>query len=281
MGQAYRILISQGAVPLWSEFKLATRTAAHAQELVYTDWLSLDAKTLASLRQALMASFQAGFTAGILPRPKSLKAIFFDMDATLIEQETIDELAKEAGVYDQVRAITERAMAGQLDFTTSLRERVAALNGLPVSIIRTVLSRLTLQPGVEQLAQEAERQGLQLFLISGGFVPIAESFAHQLNFSGFHANNLEIVSNTLTGKVSGTIVDGLEKANYVKRICTERQWSFDEIVAIGDGANDAQMLQLTPYGIGFRPKKALWPYLAMSNQTGNHKALITALWDRY
>lgn len=281
MTLSHRILISNGAESLWAPFQLDRWHPTQFPDLKYSDWFELDAEGFAKKRQILRDCFTAGHTAALLRHPEGLKAIFFDMDATLIQQETIDELAKEAGVYPAVRIITERAMAGDLDFTAALLERVATLKDLPATILEQVTARLTLQPGVEELANFVLNKGLKLFLISGGFMPVAEPFAKRLKFSGCHANFLEIQDGKLTGRVTGTIVDGAEKARYVQRICAEHRWQLDQVVAIGDGANDAQMIQLTPYGIGFRPKKALWPFLAMANQTGDHRALITALWDRY
>jgi phosphoserine phosphatase len=189
------------------------------------------------------------------------QAIFFDMDSTVIGQESIVELARHAGKSDEVHAITEQAMAGQLDFNDALRQRVATLKGQPVSIYDDVKEVLTINPGMVNFAEQAKEHHCELYLISGGFHELAESIANRLAFDGFKANILDRDGDQLTGRVDGDIVNGETKYEFVQKVCQEKGFQARDIVAIGDGANDLKMLSYAGLAIGYHPKDVLIPHI--------------------
>lgn len=215
---------------------------------------------LQELKQRIRILNQKGVSAVCLPR-RPWKALFFDMDSTAIAEESIVELARAAGKAEAVGLITERAMAGELDFTAALRERVRMLRGLSAAVIAEVAARLTINPGLRELAREARSQGLKLFLVSGGFEPLAQKLVSALGFDGFHANQLEVSEERLTGELLGTIVDAAGKASFLAASCQKYAFSKSEVLAVGDGANDLPMLKEAGGGIGFRPKELLLPHL--------------------
>ncbi len=179
------------------------------------------------------------------------RLVIFDMDSTIIEGEVIDELAKAARVGDKVSAITSRAMAGELDFKDSLRERVALLEGLPVEVLDEVASSLRLTAGTYDLVLALKAMGFKLALISGGFTYFADRLKEQLGFDYTFANDLEIEDGRLTGKVRGRIIDKEGKGRIVKELARKEGLSREEIVAVGDGANDEIMLKNSGLGIAF------------------------------
>ncbi|MFW7377423.1 MAG: phosphoserine phosphatase SerB [Oligoflexus sp.] len=192
---------------------------------------------------------------------KPYRAIFFDMDSTVIAQESIVELARFAGTAEDVHRITELAMEGKLDFNEALAQRVATLKGQPVSILQEVSQRLTLHPGIIELCQAAKSHNVELYLISGGFHELAAHIAGQLSFNGYRANFLERRDGVLTGKVVGAIVNAQEKYQYLVQTCREKSFHAQDIIAIGDGANDLPMLNYAGLSIGYRPKEILLPHL--------------------
>ncbi len=187
--------------------------------------------------------------------PKRLLAM--DMDATLIEQEGIDELAREAGVYEKVSQITDRAMRGEMDFDESLRRRCRCLAGAPLSIFDRVRRRLTLTPGAEPLLRTVRQRGCRTALLSGGFVELGAPLAHRLGFDHFHANRLEVRQGRLTGRLRGRIVNAERKASIVRRLARRLGVSRQELVVLGDGANDLPMLAEAGLGIAFDAKPAV------------------------
>lgn len=187
--------------------------------------------------------------------PKRLLAM--DMDSTLIEQEGIDELARQAGVYEQVARVTERAMRGEMDFDESLRQRCLCLAGAKASIFEQVRSRLTLTPGAEELLQSVRKQGCRTALLSGGFQEVGQPLARQLGFDHFQANRLEVRQGRLTGRLQGPIINGRLKADIVGRLARQQGASRQEIVVLGDGANDLPMLAEAGLGIAFDAKPAV------------------------
>ena len=218
-------------------------------------------------------------TAGIIKAPAKIKAIFFDMDATVIHQESIVELSKAAGKQDEVEKITEEAMAGKIDFEEALRQRVAMLEGLPSSIIEETAKNLTVFDGLKIVAQKAVNAGIELYLISGGFLPLAEKIAQPMGFAGWQANQLEVKANYLTGKVHGQIIDGLAKQTYVKNIMKKNDWHKEEVVVVGDGANDMHMMSEAGISIGFNPKSILIEQINLGNFSGNHCLLEDILFN--
>lgn len=182
------------------------------------------------------------------------KLACFDMDSTLIKQEVIVELAKFAGVGEQVDKITERAMRGEIDFKRSFYERLALLQGVDANIIEEVKKRLTPQPGAFTTIALLKALGYRTVLISGGFLPFAEYVAKMLGIDEFYANKLEVVDGKLTGNVIAPIIDGEKKADIVARITDFMMLDLSEVIAIGDGANDLPMMDISDLGVAFRAK---------------------------
>lgn len=182
------------------------------------------------------------------------RLVAFDMDSTLIQTEVIDELARAAGVGDEVSAITEAAMRGDMDFKESLRQRLALLKGLDVSVMAEIAERLPLTDGAERLLTMLKRLGYKTAIISGGFTYFGEFLQKKLGVDFVFANDLEIVDGRLTGRVAGDIVDGEKKAACLRDLARQEDISLHQVVAVGDGANDLPMLRLAGLGIAFRAK---------------------------
>nr|WP_067889299.1 phosphoserine phosphatase SerB [Nocardia vaccinii] len=192
---------------------------------------------------------------GLARRAKRL--IVFDVDSTLIQGEVIEMLAAHAGVEDEVRKVTEAAMRGELDFAESLRQRVATLSGLQESVIDEVAEAITLTPGARTTIRTLRRLGFRCGVVSGGFRQVIEPLAHELELDFVQANTLEVVGGRLTGKVIGEIVDRPAKAVALRRFAAEAGVPMEQTVAVGDGANDIDMLNAAGLGIAFNAKPAL------------------------
>jgi phosphoserine phosphatase len=178
----------------------------------------------------------------------------FDMDSTLIEAEVIDELAKAAGVGEQVAAITERAMLGELDFRASFKERLALLKGLPESTLASVGANLRLTEGAETLFAELKRLGYKTAILSGGFSYFAKQLQTKLGIDYVFANELQIVDGKLTGVAVEPIVDAQRKADLLRELAAKEGLRLEQTIAVGDGANDLPMLGLAGLGVAFRAK---------------------------
>lgn len=185
---------------------------------------------------------------------RNRRLVVFDMDSTLIQSEVIDELAKEAGVGDQVAAITERAMRGELDFNASFQARVALLKGLDESALERVRSRIELTEGAERLTATLKKLGYRTAILSGGFTWFGNHLKQRLGIDYVFANELEIADGKVTGKVAGPIVNGQRKAELLKEIAQKEGISLEQTIAVGDGANDLPMLSVAGLGIAFRAK---------------------------
>jgi len=192
---------------------------------------------------------------GLLRRSKRL--VVMDMDSTLIQQEVIDEMARCIGVYDQVASVTHRAMNGELPFDEALKARVLLLKGAPVSIFQDVLEKIELTPGAEKLVRVLKRLGYRLAVISGGFVQVTEPIRARLGLDYGFANTLEVEGGKLTGRVTGPIVNRQRKADLLESLAQTERISLDQVIAIGDGANDLDMLARAGLGIAFRAKKVV------------------------
>lgn len=178
----------------------------------------------------------------------------FDMDSTLIEAEVIDELAKAAGVGDQVAAITERAMRGELDFRASFKERLALLKGLSEGVLEEIAAGLRLTEGAEVLFAELKRLGYKTAILSGGFTYFAHKLQQKLGIDYVFANELEIVDGKLTGVAVEPIVDAQRKADLLRELAEREGLRLEQTIAVGDGANDLPMLGLAGLGVAFRAK---------------------------
>ncbi|MFC7343038.1 phosphoserine phosphatase SerB [Saccharopolyspora griseoalba] len=192
---------------------------------------------------------------GLSRRAKRL--VVFDVDSTLIQGEVIEMLARRAGCEDQVREVTERAMRGELDFAESLRQRVAVLEGLPATVLDEVAAELELTPGARTTIRTLRRLGFHTGVVSGGFTQIIDSLVDELGLDFAAANDLEVVDGKLTGKVIGEIVDRPGKAKALRRFAQEYGVPSAQCVAVGDGANDIDMLSAAGLGVAFNAKPAL------------------------
>ena len=188
-----------------------------------------------------------------LVRPHKLA--LFDMDSTLIEQEVIVELAKKAGIGEQVDTITESAMRGEIDFAESFTRRVALLKGLSSEVLEDIIANhITFSPGAKRLISALKNHGYYVVLVSGGFNYFAEYVKNSLGMDESYANDLDIVDNLVTGEVTSAIVDGKRKAEILQAVAQRLGIKLSETVAVGDGANDLPMLGLADIGIAYRAK---------------------------
>ncbi len=185
---------------------------------------------------------------------RNRRVVVFDMDSTLIDAEVIDELAKEAGVGEQVSVITEAAMRGELDFKESFAKRMALLKGLDESVLEQVAERLQLTEGAEALMSTLKRLGYKTAILSGGFDYFGRGIQEKLGIDYVYANQLEIIDGKVTGNVSGEVVDGTRKAELLREIAAGENIDLEQVIAVGDGANDLPMLSIAGLGIAFRAK---------------------------
>ncbi|WP_415900012.1 phosphoserine phosphatase SerB [Neptuniibacter sp. QD48_11] len=186
---------------------------------------------------------------------RNRRLVVFDMDSTLIEAEVIDELAKEAGVGDQVSEITEAAMRGEIDFNESFKRRMALLKGLDVSVLDQIAERLPMTEGAEELVSNLKALGFKTAILSGGFNYFASHLQKKLGFDYVYANELDIdADGKVTGEVKGTVVNGERKAELLREIAEKEGVSLEQTIAVGDGANDLPMLSIAGLGIAFRAK---------------------------
>lgn len=185
---------------------------------------------------------------------RNRRLVVFDMDSTLIDAEVIDELAIEAGVGQQVAEITEAAMQGKLDFKQSFEQRLALLKGLDASVLPKIAQRLRLNEGAEHLIATLKKLGFKTAIVSGGFSFFGEYLQQILGVDYVYANQLDIDNGRVTGRVRGEIIDGQRKADLLKELADREGLMLEQVIAVGDGANDLPMLDIAGLGIAFRAK---------------------------
>lgn len=223
--------------------------------------LSVSGADEAALREALAAESAAGGLDVAVQRMsltrRGTHLVVMDVDSTLIQDEVIELIASHAGCEDEVREVTEAAMRGDLDFEESLRARVALLAGLPVDILDEVRDQVRLTPGARTLCRTLKRLGYRIALVSGGFREVVEPLAAELGVDYIAANELAVTDGLLTGEVRGPVVDRAGKAAALRRFAEASGIPLEQTVAIGDGANDVDMISLAGLGIAFNAKPAL------------------------
>jgi len=211
-------------------------------------------------RTLLNVATSTGFDVSLQPESlfrRSKRLVVLDMDSTLIRIEVIDELARAAGVGPEVARITERAMQGEMDYDESLRQRVGLLAGLDVKALDKIASDLPLTEGAETMVRVLKRLGYKIAVISGGFSRAAEALKRRLELDYAYSNNLEVVGGKLTGRVVGPVVNAQRKAELLETIAQAEGVLLDQVIAVGDGANDALMLERAGLGIAFHAKAKL------------------------
>lgn len=217
----------------------------------------LDAETRTAMQDALLNLSAEGFDISFQKDDiyrRSRRLICFDMDSTLIHTECIDELAEKAGVGEQVKAITESAMRGEIDFTESFNRRVALLKGLDVSVMEEIAKNLPYNEGLERMMKILKMVGYKTAILSGGFTYFGKHLQQKFGFDYVYANELEVEDGKLTGRYIGDVVDGRRKAELLRLLCQVEKINLSQAVAVGDGANDLPMLSLAGLGIAYHAK---------------------------
>ena len=199
---------------------------------------------------------------------KSKRIVMLDMDSTLIEQEVINLLGQAAGKSSEIEAITDKAMAGDLDFKAALIERVSLLKGLDHNILSQVRDQITLTKGAKKLVDELHQQGHKVGVVSGGFIEVIEPILKSLEIDFYRANKLKIQDGVLTGEIDGPLIDSHAKRMALEEFADQEQVQLEQTVAIGDGANDLEMIKAAGLGIAFnaKPKVAAAADTTISNQ---------------
>ena len=238
-----RIPLDENARTPKASVEFSVRGTPRDKEQMKADFMKLSAE------QEMDISFQEE---SMYRRMRRL--ICFDMDSTLIETEVIDELAIRAGVGDQVKAITEAAMRGEIDFCESFRQRCALLKGFDVSVMQEIAENLPITEGVDRLMRILKKVGFKIAILSGGFTYFGNYLKQKYNIDYVYANELEVENGKLTGRHVGDIVDGKRKAELLRLIAQVENVDIRQTVAVGDGANDLPMISIAGLGIAFHAK---------------------------
>ncbi|MGE0173627.1 MAG: phosphoserine phosphatase SerB [Oligoflexales bacterium] len=275
MKNKYLVFVEEENARSLEQFAPDIERVSHAMLRTRLDLTDEEFKAL----RATFASLQRDKrSCGIIPvNSLPVKALFFDMDSTAIEQETINELAVLAGKSAEISRITEEAMKGNLSFPEALRARLSMLTGLESSSLQTVAAKVTISKGMETLCTAAHRNGAKVFLISGGFNEIAQRIAKELAMDGFRAHQLEFKDEKLSGNLASPLIDSAAKASYLLETCKRLGISRAHAVGVGDGANDIAMLDAAGIALGFTPKETLIPHIDFANYRGDHSLFCDIL----
>lgn len=245
-----------------ASFAAESRAGDHRFE-VYTVDFSVESGTAAEIAALRQEVADAGFSSmdtAIVPAPlrdAPRKFLIMDVDSTLIQQEVIELLAAYAGKREEVAAVTEAAMRGELDFAQSLHARVAVLAGLPADVVDSVRAEVKLSDGAAELVAAFKAAGHAVAVVSGGFNQILRPIAEDLGLDYWIANELEIVDGALTGKVLGAVIDRAAKEKYLREWAATEGIPMEHTIAVGDGANDLDMLSAAGIGVAFNAKPAV------------------------
>ena len=206
---------------------------------------------------------------------QNIRLMVSDMDSTLITVETIDEVAKEVGLKDEISLITEEAMQGHLDFTESFKKRLSLLKGINNSIFEAVYSnKVELSPGAEELISYFKSNQIKTALVSGGLKFFAEKLQIKLGIENSRANDVETINQTMTGNIIGNVIDAKEKAKYIGELCDQYKLKNTQVIAIGDGANDIEMMKIAGLSVAYHAKPILKQYCNIQINFGSLKSLI-------
>jgi phosphoserine phosphatase len=244
-----------------------------ACEYPITDWSEEAGDIAAAVRQGL-----EGYAIDVAVVPvqgRRKRLLVADMDSTIIAEECIDELAGPAGIRATIEAITRRAMRGEIDFETALRDRVDKLKGLDASAIDRILEeRITLNPGAKELVATMRAHGAHTALVSGGFTQFVARVAERAGFQSHQANSLEIAEGRLTGRLVPPVLGRQAKANELRRLATHHRLNLSETLAVGDGANDIEMVREAGLGVAYRAKQQLEQAADVVIRNGDLTALL-------
>ncbi|MEA3198793.1 MAG: phosphoserine phosphatase [Thermoplasmata archaeon] len=254
---------------------------AQGDLMAFEIWIDVRGADFEQMRHAIRRTCErVGVDAVIQPHSMfrtTKRLVVFDMDSTIVDGEVINELARAAGVEPQVARITERAMKGEMDFQQALRERVRMLKGLTVQDLEAVAAGLRLTPGADDLVRTLKEMGFRLALISGGFTFFTDRLKTELGFDYTYANRLVIREGVLTGEVEGEIIDMHRKGEILRELAEREGLKRDEVVAVGDGANDQIMIKNAGLGIAFNAKEILKRAASGSLSKENLKGILYAL----
>jgi phosphoserine phosphatase len=254
---------------------------AQGDFMAFEIWIDVRDADFEALRHALReAAERAGVSAVVQPHSMfrtRKRLVVFDMDSTIVDGEVIDELAAAAGVGEKVARITKRAMQGEMDFKQALRERVAMLKGLSEADLERIASDIKLTPGAADLVRTLKAMGFKLALISGGFTFFTDRLKRDLGFDYTFANELVVRDGVVTGEVAGVVIDMHRKGEILKELAALEGLTTDEVVAVGDGANDQIMIKNAGLGIAFNAKDILKRASDGSLSRENLKGILYAL----
>ena len=206
---------------------------------------------------------------------QNIKLMVSDMDSTLITVETIDEVAKEVDLKDEISLITEAAMQGHLDFTESFKKRLSILKGVSNSSFESVYNKkVEFSPGAKVLIEYFKSNQIRTAVVSGGLSFFAKKLQSQLGINNCRANNVEIINQSITGNVIGNVIDAKEKAKYIDELCDQYKLKNDQVIAIGDGANDIEMMKVAGLSVAYHAKPILKQYCDIQINYGSLASLI-------